>query len=178
MLAPNRHPKVIVHRRLDSFSVSYGTCSWTTGGGGRGSAGVRAGAATPTTRVPTSNSEQTRPNATGRLPSLTAPRATSKDSTGEVHTLVLVEASVFHCDDRSREVLAEVVFADRPPVLVGLELAYPVAVHVVDGRVLDEVRVPALEPVLVRCRLCRLRGPRRRQNANDDDYGEVKEEQQ
>ena len=57
--------------------------------------------------------EQTRPNASGRLPSLTTPHATSKDSTGEVHTVVLVEASVLHCDERSREVLAEVVFADR-----------------------------------------------------------------
>jgi hypothetical protein len=128
--------------------------------------------------VPTSSPEQTKPNASGRLPSLTAPRATSNDSTGEVHTLVLVEASVFHCDDRSREVLAEVVFADRPPVLVGFELAYSVAVHVVNGRVLDEVRVPALEPVLITCRLCRLRGPRRRQNADDEDYDEVKEEPQ
>jgi hypothetical protein len=68
---------------------------------------------------------------------------------------VLVEASVLHCDDRSREVLAEVVFAERPPVLGGLELAYLVAVHVVDGGVLDEVQVSALEPVLVG------RGPRR-----------------
>jgi hypothetical protein len=67
---------------------------------------------------------------------------------------VLVEASVLHCDDRSREVLAEVVFAERPPVLSGLELAYLFAVHVVDGGVLDEVQVPALEPVLVG------RGPR------------------
>ncbi len=67
---------------------------------------------------------------------------------------MLVEASVLHCDDRSREVLAEVVFADRPLVLGGLELAYLVAIHVVDGGVLNEVRVPALEPVLVG------RGPR------------------
>ncbi|MDP8926158.1 MAG: hypothetical protein M3M97_04435 [Actinomycetota bacterium] len=66
MLAQNRRPKVMVHRGLDSFSVSYGTCSWTTGGAGRVSAGVRAGAATPTTRVPTSTPEQTRPNASGR----------------------------------------------------------------------------------------------------------------
>lgn len=62
---------------------------------------------------------------------------------------MLVEASVLHCDDRSREVLAEVVFADRSLVLGGLELAYLVAVHFVDGGVLNEVRVPALESVLV-----------------------------
>jgi hypothetical protein len=162
MLAPNRRPKVIVQRGLDSFSISYSMCSWTTGGGGRASAGVRAEAATPTTRVPTSSPEQTRPNASGRFPSLATPRATSKDNTGEVHTLVFVEAPAFHRDARSREVLAEVVFADRPPVLVGLELACPIAVHVVDGGVLNEVRVPALEPVLVRSRPRTHRGPSRR----------------
>lgn len=148
MLTPNRSPKVMVHRGLDSFSVSYSTCSWTTGGGGRASA--------------VSGPERLRPrlgcrpaaraDATQRLgtpPNPDYPAGMSKDSTGEVHTVVLVEASVLHCDDRSREVLAEVVFADRSLVLGGLELAYLVAVHVVDGGVLNEVRVPALEPVLV-----------------------------
>ena len=62
---------------------------------------------------------------------------------------MLVEASVLHCDDRSREVLAEVLLPYRPLVLGGLELTYLVAVHVVDGGVLNEVRVSALEPVLV-----------------------------
>src|SRR5918992_2256602 len=114
-------PKGDVQRGLDSFSISYSMCSWTTGDGGRASAGARAEAPTPTTRVPTSSPEQTIPNASGRFPNLTTPRATSKDSTGEVHTLVLVEAPAFHRDARSREVRAEVVFADRPPVLVGLE---------------------------------------------------------
>ena len=122
--------------------------------------------------------EQTRPNATGRLPSLTTPQATSKDSTGEVHTVVLVEASVLHCDERSREVLAEVVFADRQLVLGGFELAYLVAEHVVDGGVLDEVRVPALEPVLIDVDYVGLETRDYNQNADDEDYGEVKEEPQ
>jgi hypothetical protein len=92
--------------------------------------------------------------------------------------VVLLEASVLHCDERSREVLAEVVFADRQLVLGGFELAYLVAVHVVDGGVLDEVRVPALEPVLIDVDYVGLEARDYDQNADDEDYGEVKEKPQ
>ncbi len=112
MLTPNRSPKVMVHHGLDSFSVSYRTCSWTTGGGGRASAVSEPERPRPRLGCrPAARADATQ--RLGRLPSLTTPRATSKDSTGEVHTVVLVEASVLHCDDRSREVLAEVVFAEN-----------------------------------------------------------------
>jgi hypothetical protein len=62
---------------------------------------------------------------------------------------VLVETPVLHGDDRLREILAELVLTDRTTVLFRLELAYPVAVRTVDRRVLDEVRVPAIELVVV-----------------------------
>lgn len=58
---------------------------------------------------------------------------------------MLVEPSILYGDDRLWEVVAQVFLADRPAVLLRLELADPVPLHVVNGGVLDQIRIPAVD---------------------------------
>ena len=62
---------------------------------------------------------------------------------------MLVEPFVLYDDDRLRQVLAQALRTDRPAVLLRFELTYPIAVYVVDGGVVSEVRVgvPELVPL-------------------------------
>ena len=62
---------------------------------------------------------------------------------------MLVKSPVLYSDDRLREILAEITLAHRPAVLLCLEFSYLTTLRVIDGGVLDEVRIPALELVPV-----------------------------
>src|SRR3712207_5707656 len=67
----------------------------------------------------------------------------------EVHPEVVVKAPVLDGDDGPREVLAEVVEADRLAALFDLELPDPLPVRGVDIGVLGEIRVSLVEAIPV-----------------------------
>ena len=88
---------------------------------------------------------------------------------------MLVESSVLHGDDRLREVLAKVLRAHRPAVLLRPKLAYPASVRVVDDGVLDEVRVLALELILVNIEHVGVEARDDGKRDGDENQGEVEE---